>query len=103
MLGQDGGDLGLFFRRQLAGVAALAARVDAGLDKSRAERQRLLLGFRSDVVAFGHRAQTMRGRERLQSGDAKAHDQHLGWTDRAGRRRDLRQNAPRWVAPSCTA
>ena len=93
MLRQHRGNLGLFVCGQFAGVTAFTAGIDAGLDKSRAQRQRLFLGFRANIVAFGDGTQTMCGRERLQSGDAKAHDQHFGGTDRAGRCRDLRQDA----------
>ena len=39
MLGEDRGDLGFFFRGEFAGIAALAARIDAGLNKGGGERQ----------------------------------------------------------------
>ena len=81
------------FRGQFARIAALAARIHAGLDECRAQRQRLLLGFRAHVIAFDDGAQTMGGGDRLQTRDAEAHHQHFGRPDRAGGRGDLRQDA----------
>src|SRR5690606_36333313 len=81
VLGDDLRDLVLLFLRQLARIAALAARVDAGVDELRAQRFGLLIGFRTHVVAFDHRTEAARRGDRLQAGDALAHDQAFGRAD----------------------
>ena len=89
----DGVDLGFLRRGQFARVAALAARIDAGLDECGAQRSDLFRGLRANVIALDDGAQTMRGGNRLKAGDTEAHDQNFGRPDRAGGRGDLRQDA----------
>ena len=86
LLGDMAGDqLGLrllIFLRHLGGVAAGALALDARdiLDEDRlgAERLDLLLGRRAHVGRADLRAEPPGGGDRLQAGDADAHDEHLG-------------------------
>ena len=64
---QHAGNLGLFLRRQFAGVAALAACIDPSIDECSTERLGLLFGFWPDIVAFNDGTQTMRGGNGFQS------------------------------------
>ena len=77
----------LIFRRHFGRIAARALALDAGdfLDEDRlgAERQDLFPGRRADVGRADLRAQPLGGRDRLQSGDAHTHHEHLGGADRA--------------------
>jgi hypothetical protein len=95
MLGQHGGDLGFFFRAQGARIAALAARICAGFDEFRTERQRLILGFRAHVTALDDGAPTVGRGDRLQPRGAEAHHQHLGRADRTRRGGDCGDDTQR--------
>ena len=89
--------LGLVFLRHFLGVAAggLGRLELLVLDREelRAERGDLLLGGRAHVGRRHDRAETPRGGDRLQAGDADAHDEHLRGRHGAGRRHHHRQRA----------
>ena len=67
-------------------------------DEFRPERLDLLLGRRAHVGRGDHRAQAPAGGDRLQAGDADAHDEQLGGRDRAGGGHHHRQ-APGRIRP----
>ncbi len=97
VLGGQRGLLGLVFLRHFLGVAAgglgrLELLVLDG-EELRAERLDLFLGGRTHVGGGHHRAEAARGGDRLQAGDADAHDEHLGGGHGAGGRHHHRQRA----------
>ena len=69
----------LFFRGEFLGVAAGGLRVDPEieLEKMRAERHHLFLDDGAYVVAADDGAETARGSDRLESGDAGAQHEHF--------------------------
>ena len=87
---------GLLLGRELAGVAALAGRVDDGLQDEElgAEALGLLLRLGPDVVGLHDRAEPLRGADRLEPGDADPEDQDVGRLGRAGGGRQQREVAP---------
>ena len=97
---------GAFVVGERTRIAAFACGADAEVEELAAERLDLLACFRTHVEAFDLCAQALGGRDRLQAGDARAHDQHLRGPDRAGRggehreepRRQLRGDQHRLVA-----
>ncbi len=98
MVGEDLLLLAQRLRRDLLRVAAgglRVARVDGDIDELGAEAFDLLLDHGPRVVGLDDRAQTAGGRDGLETGHARADDQHLGRDDRAGgggeHREELRQ------------
>ena len=83
--------LGLLLGGELARVAAGALGGDAGLDELRAQRAHLLARRAAHVVGLDHGAEPLRGRDRLQAGDARADHQHGRRADGAGRRGQHRE------------
>jgi hypothetical protein len=80
---------------ELARVTALARSAHAQVQELAAERFDLLARFRAHIETFDLRAEPLRGRDRLQAGDARTDHQHLRRTDRAGRRGQHREEARR--------
>ncbi len=70
----------LLFVCQFTGIAALTRGILQGLghDELRAERLDLLAGSRTNVGGGDDSAQTARGGDGLKTGNASAHDEHLG-------------------------
>jgi hypothetical protein len=95
VLGDQRGLLGLILLRHFLGVAAgrLGGLEFLVLDRDefRAEAFDLLLGRRPHVGRGDDGAEAARGGDRLQAGDAGAHDENLGGRHRAGRRHHHRQ------------
>ncbi len=85
----------LVFRRHFLGIAAggLGVLEFLVLDgkEFRAEALDLLLGGRTHVGGGDDGAEPAGGGDRLQAGDAGAHDEYLGRRHRAGRRHHHRQ------------
>ena len=69
-----------------AGAAALALLLHLDLDELGAEALDLLLDRRPHVVGLDHRAEPLRGRDRLQARDARAEHQHARGLRRCRRR-----------------
>ncbi|MEY9737466.1 hypothetical protein ABH985_005255 [Bradyrhizobium ottawaense] len=97
VLGGERGLLGLVFPRHLLGVAAGGLRVLELLvldgEEFRAERFDLLFG-RGPHVGRGHDgAETARGRDRLEAGDADAHHEHFRRRHGAGSGHHHREGA----------
>ena len=61
------------------------------LDERCAERLDLFLDRGTDVIRRDDRAKAPRGGDRLEAGNARAHDQHAGRRDRAGGRHHHRK------------
>ena len=97
VLGHQRRLLGLILLRHFLGVAARGLRVleffILDRKKFRAEAFDLLLGCGTNVGRRDDRAEPARGRDRLQAGDADAHDEHLRGGNRAGRSHHHRQRA----------
>ncbi len=97
VLGDQRGLLGLIVLRHFLGVAAgglgLLEFLVLDRDELGAEAFDLLLGRRTHVGRGDDGAEPARGRDRLQAGDAGAHDEHLRRRHRAGRRHHHRQRA----------
>ena len=97
MRGDERGLLGLVGVRHFLGVAArglgLLELLVLDGDEFRAERFDLLLGRRTDVGRGDDRAEPPAGRDRLQAGDADAHDEQPRAGDGAGRRHHHRHRA----------
>ena len=88
--------MALLLLGELARVAALGLLADdAQLEELRAEALDLFLDHGPDVEAGDDGAEAPRGRDRLQPGDSRPDDQHLGGDDGARRgdehRQELRQ------------
>ena len=97
VLGRQRRLLGLVFLRHFLGVAAgRLGRLELlvlDCEELGAERGDLLLGGRTHVGGGDDGAKPPRRGDRLQAGDADAHDEHLGRRHRAGRRHHHRQRA----------
>ncbi len=76
-------DLLLLFHGQLARIAALSGRIHPGFNEFRAQRWRLLLSFRTHVLALDQCAETVGRGERFEACDSEAHHKDFRRTDRA--------------------
>ena len=88
LLGQRGALAVELLGGQLAGVAADALGRHAGVEEGGAQALGLFLGGGPDVVGLDHGAEPARRGDRLQAGDADAHDEHLGRRHRPRRRHE---------------
>ena len=96
-LGQRLAHLLVLLVGERARVAALGLGVgdEVELQRAAAEARDLLPGGAADVEAGDHRAEPLRGRDRLQAGDAGAEHQHLRRRDGAGGGGHHREEAAR--------
>ena len=83
----------LVLRLRVAAGVLRVAGLDRQLDEPRAEALNLFLDGRPHVVGLDARAEPPRRRDRLQSGDAGADDEHARGRDRAGGRVEHRKHA----------
>ena len=94
VLGDECRLLLLVFGRQLLGIAAGGRRIrDIGEDELGAKALDLLLGRLAHIGRRDDGAEPPRRGDRLQAGNADAHDEHLGRRHGAGRRHHHRKGA----------
>ncbi len=70
MFGEHRVDFAFLLRRERARITARPARVNAGLDKRRAERMGLFGRGGTDVISLDRSPQALRGGDGLESGNA---------------------------------